>query len=133
MFTPDICELLHFLHSFTAWGFGCYLLTQFITGKIHAAFGNKRTLALFVYMVFHGINLLLSMYIHSGTSSAHLELYSFACNFIAHIILAGTAISLLGYLPLRILIYCSTSILLTAGAYIFTGNLYTLFLKMKQY
>jgi hypothetical protein len=75
-------------------------------------------------MVFHGINLLLSLYSHSGTASASLELYSLSCNIIAHIILAGTAISLLGYLPLRILIYCSTSILITAGAYIFTGNLY---------
>ena len=83
MFTPDICELLHFFHSFTAWGFGFYLLTQFITGKFHAAFGNKRTLALFVCMIFHGISLLLSLYIHSGSSSARLELYSFACNFIA--------------------------------------------------
>ena len=124
MFTPDICELLHFFHSFTAWGFGFYLLTQFITGKFHAAFGNKRTLALFVCMIFHGISLLLSLYIHSGSSSARLELYSFAFNFIAHIILAGTAISLLGNHLMRILVYCSTTILLTAGAYIFTGNLF---------
>lgn len=124
MFTPVICELLHFLHSFTAWGFGFYLLTQFITGKCHSAFGSKRTLALIVCMVFHGINLLLNLYSHSGTASPSLELYSLSCNIIAHIILAGTAISLLGYLPLRILIYCSTSILITAGAYIFTGNLY---------
>ena len=124
MFTPDICELLHFLHSFTAWGFGFYLLTQFITGKFHTAFGSKRTLALSACMIFHGLNLLLSLYIHSGSFSANLELYSFSSNFIAHIILAGIAISLFGNHLLRILIYCSTFILLTAGAYIFTGNLF---------
>lgn len=123
MFTPDMIEIFHFLHCFTALGFSVYFLTQFITGKFPAAFGSKRTLALFIYMFFHGLFLLLRLYLLTGASYPNLELYRTICKFIAHITLAGTAISLLGYHPLRILIYCSTSILLTAGAYIFTGKL----------
>lgn len=122
-FTPDVLGIFHFLHCFAVLTFAVYLLTQFITGKVPAAIGSKRTCAFLICIFFHGIFLLLRLYLFAGETFSHIETYRAICKFIAHISLAGMAISLLGYLQLRPILYCSTAVLMTFGAYLVTGYL----------
>ena len=123
LFTPDVLGIFHFFHCFAVLTFAVYLLTQFITDKYPAVIGKRRSFGLLIYVFFHGLFLLLRLHLFAGESFDYVEIYRCICKYIAHISLAGVAISLLGYRQLRPLIYCSTATLLTFGAYLISGHL----------